>query len=328
MFLLPVIDDDETQNRFWNASLDGRAIHSFLLWVEPHSNAWARRAAGGAGGSGEAASAVTLDETPHALGRALVGLAGSPTVTVDLSEASAATDSPAVGPRIAVLTGTAEDGALRLRPAGPRDREATADARRILDGTGLGYVLDLGIGAVVLGDDEDDLTAAATTDLCDVAWPGRPGADPVAFAEALLREGARSWTRQWLRTEEAVGTRREPLPAADRTWLADVLADSLAFQLYDRLAAREPHDPASPVARRRQQIYDALRALRAELPDRVGRTVGMGIVAELVGTTYPCWNRRQFAVKSPFDYIREIRPLTDAEKAEHLSRWAAPTAVR
>ncbi|MFD8418544.1 hypothetical protein [Streptomyces sp. NPDC059466] len=322
MFLLPVIDDDETQNRYWNASLDGRAIHSFLLWVEPHSNAWARRAAEAAG---DEVAAVALRGAPHALGRALTGLAGSPAVALDVSEADPGPGTPPDGPAIAVLEGTAEGGPLRLRRAGPRARAATDDARRTLNGVGLGYVVDLGVGAVVLG---DDARSAGIADLCDVACPGPPGTDPPAFAEALLREGARSWMRQWLRTEEAVGTRSAPLPAADRDWLADVLADSLAFQLYDRLAAREPRGTTARVSSRRQEIYDALRALRSELPDRVGRTAGMGIVAELVGTTYPCWNRRQFAVKSPFDYIREIRPLTDAEKAEHLSRWAAPTAVR
>ncbi|MFI0960788.1 hypothetical protein ACH4S8_05145 [Streptomyces sp. NPDC021080] len=323
MFLLPVIDDDETQNRYWNASLDGRAVHSFLLWVEPHSNAWARRAAGARDGSPDPA-AEPASEQLHALGRALVGLAGSPAVALDPAEAVTAPLALPDGPRIAVLDAVADAGLLSLRPAGARDREAVGDAARLLDDVGLRYVVDLAVGAVVLGDGPG---TASLADVCDVAVPGRPGPDPLSFAEALLREGARSWMGQWLRTEEAVGARTGPLSAADREWLTGVFADSLAFQLHDRLALRQEQDARVSVARRRE-IHDRLGALRAELPARVGATVGMGIVAELIGTTYPCWNRRQFAVKSPFDYIREIRPLTDAEKREHLDRWAAPSAVR
>ncbi|WP_345046327.1 hypothetical protein, partial [Streptomyces rameus] len=230
------------------------------------------------------------------------------------------------GPRIAVLHGVRGDGdRLRLRPATARDRAAVGDAVQLLDGVGLRYVVDLAVGAVVLGDVPD---AALPAGVCDVARLGRAGSDALSCAEALLREGARSWMGQWLRTEEAVGARSGPLSGADRAWLTGVFADSLAFQLYDRLAARRPGDGPEPVVSRRREILDGLRSLRAELPGRVGETVGMGIVAELIGTTYPCWNRRQFAVKSPFDYIREIRPLTDAEKAEHLHRWAAPSAVR
>jgi hypothetical protein len=328
MFLLPVIDDDETQNRYWNASLDGRAIHSFLLWVEPHSNAWARRAASAGAGS-PAEAARTTEDAPaplHALGRALVGLAGSPAVALDPAEVTTGLVPLPNGPRIAVLDGSADGGGLPgLRPASPHDREAVADAARVLNDVGLRYLVDLAVGAVVLGDAPG---TASLADMCDVARLGPPGSDPLAFAEALLREGARSWMGQWLRTEEAVGARTGPLSVTDRAWLTGVFADSLAFQLYDRLALRQPQDTPVPVARRRREIRDNLRALRAELPGRVGETVGMGIVAELIGTTYPCWNRRQFAVKSPFDYIREIRPLTDAEKTEHLDRWAAPSAVR
>ncbi|MEU6275049.1 hypothetical protein ABZ871_21930 [Streptomyces populi] len=323
MFLLPVIDDDETQNRYWNASLDGRAIHSFLLWVEPHSNARARRAAADRGGS-PAAPGDAVPDRLDALGRALVGLAGRSAVLLDPAEALASPSALPDGPRIAVLDSVADAGLVRLRPAGPRDREAVGDAARLLHDVGLRYVVDLAVGAVVLGDGPG---AGPLADVCDVAVPGRPGPDPLAFAEALLREGARSWIAQWLRTEEAVGARPGPLPVADREWLTGVFADSLAFQLHDRLAVRQEHGVRVSVTRR-QEIHDRLRGLRAELPARVGATVGMGIVAELIGTTYPCWNRRQFAVKSPFDYIREIRPLTDAEKREHLDRWAAPSAVR
>ncbi|WRZ88366.1 hypothetical protein OHB54_04455 [Streptomyces sp. NBC_01007] len=324
MFLLPVIDDDETQNRYWNASLDGRAIHSFLLWVEPHSNAWARRAAA----AGAVAPAVTAEAAPaplHAVGRALVGLTRSPAVAFDPAEVTTALVALPNGPRIAVLDGATDGGLLGLRPAGTHDREAVADAAQVLNDVGLRHVVDLAVGAVLLGDDPG---TASLADVCDVALPGRPGPDPLSFAEALLREGARSWMGQWLRTEEAVGARTGPLSVTDRAWLTGVFADSLAFQLYDRLALRQPRGAAGPVARRHREIHDQLRALRAELPGRVGETVGLGIVAELIATTYPCWNRRQFAVKSPFDYIREIRPLTDAEKAEHLDRWAAPSAVR
>jgi hypothetical protein len=321
MFLLPVIDDDETQNRYWNASLDGRAIHSFLLWVEPHSTAWARRAAVAAG-----AGVPDVTEVPDALARALVGLAGSPGVGVDPAEATGALLPLPDGPRIAVLHCVREDGdRLRLRPATARDRAAVGDAVQLLDGVGLRYVVDLAVGAVVLG---DEAGTALPAGMCDVARLGRPGSDALSCAEELLREGAGSWMGQWLRTEEAVGARSGPLSWEDRAWLTGVFADSLAFQLYDRLSARHPDDGPEPVARRRREILDGLRSLRAELPGRVGETVGMGIVAELIGTSYPCWNRRQFAVKSPFDYIREIRPLTDVEKAEHLHRWAAPSAVR
>ncbi|MER6693550.1 hypothetical protein [Streptomyces minutiscleroticus] len=321
MFLLPVIDDDETQNRYWNASLDGRAIHSFLLWVEPHSTAWARRAAAAAG-----AETPDTTEPPAPLTRALAGLASAPDIAVDPAEVSTALLPLPGGPRLAVLHGVSEDGGrLRLAPAAASDRSAVGDAVRMLDGVGLRYVVDLAVGAVVLG---DAAGAAVPADLCDVArlLPGE--SDALSRAEALLREGAASWMGQWLRTEEAVGARSGPLPGTDRAWLTGVFADSLAFQLYDRLAARRPEDIPKPVARRRRELLDGLRALRAVLPGRVGETVGMGIVAELIGTTYPCWNRRQFAVKSPFDYIREIRPLTDAEKTEHLDRWAAPSAVR
>ncbi|GHD21949.1 hypothetical protein [Streptomyces galbus] len=320
MFLLPVIDDDETQNRYWNASLDGRAIHSFLLWVEPYSTAWARRAAAAAG-----AGAPDTTEPPDPLTRALVGLAGVPDVTVDPAEARTGLLPLPDGPRPAVLHGVPGGGRLRLAAAPAPDRAAVGDAVRVLDGVGLRYVLDLAVGAVVLG---DAAGAAVPADLCDVARLSPGGSDALSRAEALLREGAASWMGQWLRTEEAVGVRGGPLPGTDRAWLTGVFADSLAFQLYDRLAARRAEDTPEPVARRRRELLDGLRALRAVLPGRVGETVGMGIVAELIGTTYPCWNRRQFAVKSPFDYIREIRPLTDAEKAEHLARWAAPSAVR
>ncbi|MFF3919258.1 hypothetical protein ACFYZB_38635 [Streptomyces sp. NPDC001852] len=317
MFLLPVIDDDETQNRYWNASLDGRAIHSFLLWVEPHSTARARRAAEAA-----AAGAPDPTEVPDALTRALAGLADDPDIAVDPAEVSTSLLPLRAGPRLAVLHGLREDGGrLRLAPAAARDRAAVGDAVRVLDGVGLRYVVDLAVGAVVLGD-------AVPADVCDVARLSPGESDALSRAEALLREGARSWMDQWLRTEEAVGARSGPLSGTDRAWLTGVFADSLAFQLYDRLAARRSEDTPEPVARRRREILHGLRALRAGLPGRVGETVGMGIVAELIGTTYPCWNRRQFAVKSPFDYIREIRPLTDAEKAEHLDRWAAPSAVR
>ncbi|GAB2942289.1 hypothetical protein [Streptomyces heilongjiangensis] len=321
MFLLPVIDDDETQNRCWNASLDGRAIHSFLLWVEPHSTAWARRAAAAAG-----AGAPRTTEPPDPLTRALVGLAGVPGIAVDPAEAGDALLPLPDGPRLAVLHGVPEDGGrLRLAPAAAPDRAAVGDAVRVLDDVGLRYVVDLAVGAVVLG---DAAGAAVPGGVCDVARLLPGGSDALARAEALLREGAASWMDQWLRTEEAVGARSGPLSGTDRTWLTGVFADSLAFQLYDRLAARRPADTPDTVARRRGELLDGLRALRPVLPDRIGETVGMGIVAELIGTTYPCWNRRQFAVKSPFDYVREIRPLTDAEKAEHLHRWAAPSAVR
>ncbi|MFJ2214259.1 hypothetical protein ACIQVO_09640 [Streptomyces sp. NPDC101062] len=321
MFLLPVIDDDETQNRCWNASLDGRAIHSFLLWVEPHSTAWARRAAAAAG-----AGAPDTTELPDPLTRALAGLAGAPDIAVDPAEVGTALLPLPDGPRLAVLHGVPEDGGrLRLAPATAPDRAAVGDAVRVLEGVGLRYVVDLAVGAVVLG---DAAGAAVPAYLCDVARFSPGGSDALSRAEALLREGAASWMGQWLRTEEVVGARGGPLSGTDRAWLTGVFADSLAFQLYDRLAARRPEDTPEPVARRWQELLDGLRALRAVLPGRVGETVGMGIVAELIGTTYPCWNRRQFAVKSPFDYIREIRPLTDDEKAEHLDRWAAPSAVR
>lgn len=317
MFLLPVIDYDETQNRHWNASLDGRSIHSFLLWIEPHSNAWSRRTA--------AEHQGTSDGSPHALARALTGLTACAAITVDSGDVPPALLPLANGPTIAVF-GTEPGGTTRLRPAGPAVRTAVTEALRVLDGVGLRYVVDLAVGAVVAGAPRPEEAA----DICDLAWTGSPGttnADAVAFAETLLREGARSWMGQWLRTEEAVGARPAPLPDTDRAWLTGVLADSFAFQLHDRLATHLPQNAAGAVARR-QEVYDRLRGLRDELPDRIGETAGMGIVAELIGITYPCWSRRQFAVKSPFDYIREIRPLTDTEKAEHLRRWAAPTAVR
>ncbi|MEV7082804.1 hypothetical protein AB0N88_30385 [Streptomyces sp. NPDC093516] len=321
MFILPVIDDDETQNRYWNASLDGRAIHSFLLWVEPHSTAWARRAAAAAG-----AGAPDTTEPCDPLTRALAGLAGVPDIAVDPAEVNSALLPLPDGPRPAVLHGVPEHGnRLRLAPAAAPDRAAVGGAVRVLDDVGLRYVVDLAVGAVLLG---DAARAAVPADLCDVAQLLPGGTDTLSLAEALLREGAASWMGHWLRTEEAVGARGGSLSRTDRAWLTGVFADSLAFQLYDRLAARRPEDTPEPVARRRRELLDGLRALRAVLPGRVGETVGMGIVAELIGTTYPCWNRRQFAVKSPFDYIREIRPLTDAEKAEHLARWAAPSAVR
>ncbi|MDO0925046.1 hypothetical protein QQY24_06295 [Streptomyces sp. TG1A-8] len=323
MFLLPVIDEDETENRFWNASLDGRAIHSFLLWVEPHSNAWARRADTPGGG----AAGVPDGGTPDALGRALVGMAGDPAVGLAPESASAALLPLDDGPRVAVLDCAAEDGVLRLRPSGPDGREAVTDAARVLRGVGLRYVIDLAVGAIVLGDVSGTAALAGVCDVARLSVP-EPDADPVALAEELLREGARSWMAQWLRTEETVGVRSAPLPGTDRDWLSGILADCFAFQLHDRLAARRPQGTAAHSARRGQEIYDRLRAVRDELPGRVGATVGMGIVAELVATSYPCWNRRQFAVKSPFDYIREIRPLTDAEKTEHLTRWATPLAVR
>lgn len=309
MFLLPFIDDDASDNHRWNASLDGRAVHSFLLWVEPHSNAWAQALGGGV--------------APEAQDRALIGIRSTSVLGIQDPLPPEAVVSPPNGPGIAVLV-PSYGVTTRLDPA---DRSVRTDVRialEVLQSVGLRYVTDLGIGAVVVA--ENPLPDGAR-EVCDLAWLSQVGSDPVTWAEALLREGARSWLGQWLRVEESVGMRSGPLQEADRAWLTSLFADCLAFQLYDRLA-RGSGVPAPLSAERRAELHDRLQAQRSELPGRLGRTVGMGIISELIGSSYPCWNRRQFAVKSPFDYIREIRPLTDEERSEHLDRWGAPAAVR
>jgi hypothetical protein len=336
MFLLPTIDLDEAENRVWNASLDGRAIHSFLLWIEPSNNLRSARVLPGISQHLPVWPLVDAASRVRPLGRGLIALAecaadGPPAVELDGLDWAPALLPLDDGLRLAVFESAAEPaaesaagGSRRLRPGRPAVREATRAALGLLDSVGLRYVVDLAIGVLVHADLPLPHPAAERPDL---SWLVDAPHDPVDLAELLLREGARCWIGQWLRTEEAVGVRSEPVTAEDRDWLVAVLADSFVFQLYDRLTVRDPHGPAA-AARRRQETYDRLFGLREELPDRLGRSTGFAVVSELVGTTYPCWNRRQFATKSPFDYMREIRPLTDAEKAAHLERWSVPEAVR
>ncbi|MGW7416029.1 hypothetical protein [Streptomyces sp. NPDC054863] len=315
MFLLPTsaIDLDESENRVWNASLDGRAIHSFLQWIEPHL-----------GGTAHPAG-PPADASPPT-GRALSALALAP------SDRRAAFLRLEDGPEVAVLEarpaaapgdGSSSAGADRptLTPAAPGLRRATAEAVTVLERTRLRHVLELAVGAVVFAEDARPDVAS------ELAWlTGRPE-DPVELAEALLREGAHAWIDQWLRAEGVVGVRDAPLPAEDRYWLGSLLADCFAHQLHDRIAHHglRAGDTSRLTAER---LHAQLLTLRDAVPERLGRTTGISVVSELIGFMYPCWHRRQFATKSPFDYVRALRPLTEEEKAAHLAKWSAAQAVR
>ncbi|MEW2514658.1 hypothetical protein [Streptomyces sp. NPDC046870] len=338
MFLLPAIDPDPSENRVWNASLDGRAIHSYLLWIEPTAADRAPRAAVRAPAA-PGAVPPGPDHVVTPLDRALTALvalaeAAPARVALDRFDRSRASlrlgGTADDGPQVLVLETPADEprapGLPRtLLAAGPAAREATTAAAAVLDEVGLRYVLDLALGAVVYASEPHPRPYSDGS--CELAWiVGRPD-DPVAVAEALLREGARAWTGQWLRAEESVGMRTAPLRHPDRDWLAGLLGDCFAYQLHDRLAGRHGGRPG-PARERADALYAALLVQRPGLDERLGRTAGFGVLCELVAFMYPCWNRRQFATKSPFDYMRELRAVTDAEKAQHLAKWSVPEAAR
>lgn len=321
MFLLPDsgIDLDESDNRTWNASLDGRAVHSFLLWIEPANIR--------AGGARPAVRLPRHDElagergaTP--LGRGLLGLAALadeyPSILVpDTFEWFASVLAVVDGPEIAVL----EDSPTGLRAAEPHRVRVVGGALDVLHRVRLRYVVDLALGVVAYAAHPPMARVRYT------AWVTEPAPTALDLAETLIRAAARAWIDQWLRAEEVTGVRTEPIRADDEEWLSHILGECLVYQLFDRLAAGA--DTESPVwADRARSIHRGLSALRGELAERLGASTGFSVVSELVAFMYPAWNRRQFATKSPFDYMRSMRSFSADEKTEHRERWTDIGAVR
>ncbi|MGQ4599099.1 hypothetical protein [Nocardia sp. R6R-6] len=326
MFLLPDsgIDFDHTDNRSWNASLDGRAIHSFLLWIEPLLDSR---------DTDEVSPADAARSTPlHRGMRALTEhVARHPNglrpMAFDWSEASVPVPN---GPALAVLatrsTGDAAAASIRLDPAPPTQACTVLDALDVLDEVGLRYLVHLAVGVVVFTDRPH--TPAADTPY--TVWIHEPPARAVDLAEALVRAAAGAWIDQWLRAEAAARVRLDRPDGVEAAWLSEVLGECLAYQLFDRLAAADGPNPVATQEwrERARASYDELSALRGVLARRLGDTTGFSVVSELVALMYPVWNRRQFATKSPFDYMRSLRPFSDDEKADHRRRWTDPHAVR
>lgn len=170
MFLLSEIDDDPSENRVWNDSLDGRAIHSFLLWSEPASERAVRAALGE---DSTLAGSAVLQPVDRAR-PALQALQGGLDLAGDGTQGPAGTVTPQGGPPIAVLEDCGRPGdAPRLRPAGQPLRDAVLDALRVLSRARLRYVTDLGVGAVVLGGDTHPLPQTP-----EIIWLPQPAGSP------------------------------------------------------------------------------------------------------------------------------------------------------
>ncbi|GGK16312.1 hypothetical protein GCM10010124_06120 [Pilimelia terevasa] len=298
MGLLPVIDFDVSDNETWADFLDGRAIYFHRLWIEPANtervNQITRR---------NERYVAPVPRSIAALGGSAAAVAAAVSAQPALARRSGEAGEPPVVCNL-------RDGALAV--AGTPEHGAVSAALAVLAGAHMRFLVDLAAGVVVQAAQPTDPTP-------DVLYVADLAGDPGAIAHRLLDAAAECWVSQWLWAERNAGIRDEPLAPPQHRWLVSMLAESFNHRLRDLRSGAAAPAGLEPVGR---------IARGSQLAAGLDEVAGLTPVAELVAFMYPHWNRRQFATKSPFDYMRTLAPLTQDEIREHRRRWSDPAAVR
>jgi hypothetical protein len=192
-------------------------------------------------------------------------------------------------------------------PAQSDDRMSVAvsSALELIDGVGLGFLVDAGIAGVVMTDSRRELSALG---MCQAA----PDDSPWILATYLLRAAAFSFWADWELAEmlcggEIVVTER------DRGWALKCFADSILLEFYQRNTLRPgAHDAAS-------SIEEFLVGEASSSFDRIVQSYGISTLTELWCFMFGGWDRRQFNSRSATNLLSELRPLNECERAQFLS---------